>query len=195
MSGTKPAGTLPPEYFEQIYAARDDPWNFTTSAYEQLKYADTMDHLPRSRYVSGLEVGCSIGVLTTQLATRCEYLLSVDVSERALEQARARCAGLPQVRFERLRIPEDELPGRFDLIVVSEVAYYWGRPDLNRAMNFFASHQATGAHLLLVHWTEPVHDYPLTGDEVHSAWIERPEWHVLDDVSREQYRLSVLERR
>ena len=190
----KIANSLRPEYFEQIYAARDDPWNFATSDYERTKYADTICHLLRPRYACGLEIGCSIGVLTTQLAPYCENLLSVDVSERALRQARARCVEIPQVQIERLQVPDGELPGDFDLIVVSEVGYYWNRIDLDRAMTLMASHQIMGGHLLLVHWTEPVHDYPLTGDEVHTVWMERPEWRTLHDVSREHYRLTVLER-
>ena len=190
----KNSTSLSTAYFDEVYAAKDDPWEFTTSAYERAKYADTIDHLPRVRYNFGLEIGCSIGVLTLQLAAHCKHLLSVDVSERALAQARARCAGLPHVRVERLGIPDEEPHGTFDLIVVSEVAYYWSRLDLDRAMGMLAAHQKTGGHLMLVHWTPPVHDYPQTGDEVHSAWLARREWHVLHDASRERYRLSLLER-
>ncbi len=186
--------TLTPAYFDQVYAAREDPWEFSTSAYEQAKYADTLAHLRRRQYANGLEVGCSIGVLTAQLGQRCDRLLSVDVSDAALGQARKRCADLPQVQIERLQIPEDEPAGSFDLIVVSEVGYYWNRRDLERAMEMLAGHHAAGGNLLLVHWTPPVHDYPLMGDEVHEAWCARPEWHTLSDERRETYRISVLER-
>ena len=173
--------SLPVSYFDQVYAARDDPWDFGTSAYEREKYADTLAHLPRARYRRGFEVGCSIGVLTSQLAGHCESLLSVDVSERALEQARARCADLPQVQIERLQIPRDEPRGSFDLIVVSEVGYYWSRTDLDCAIALLAAHQPAGGDLLLVHWTPPVHDYPLRGDEVRDVWLARPEWRVRRD--------------
>ena len=186
--------SLTPDYFDGVYAAKDDPWDFNSSAYERAKYADTVDHLPRPRYTRGLEIGCSIGVLTAQLAPHCETLLSVDVSERALAQARARCLGMPGVQMQRLQIPEEEPGGNFDLIMVSEVGYYWNRADLTRAIAMLAAHQASGGHLMLVHWTPPVHDYPLSGDAVHEAWIARPEWRVLHDAPRERYRLSVLER-
>jgi hypothetical protein len=47
----------------------------------------------------------------------------------------------------------DEFPDQtFDLIVVSEVAYYWSTEDLARAKDLIAAHQTTGGHLLLVHW-------------------------------------------
>ena len=188
------SGSLPPGYFDQVYAAKDDPWEFTTSEYESNKYADTLAHLPQARYKNGFEVGCSIGVLTEQLAGRCDHLLAVDVSESALAKARGRCAALPQVQIERMQIPVDEPEGSFDLVVVSEVAYYWNLDDLHRAITMLATHQAPGGHLILVHWTPPVHDYPLTGDRVHELWIARPEWKTLGDESRERYRISVLQR-
>ena len=191
----KPADSLTPGYFDQVYAANSDPWNFAESEYEREKYADTLAHLPRERYPTALEVGCSIGVLTAQLAGRCDHLLGVDVSEAALAKARERCAALPQVAFARLQIPEDEPEGIFDLLVVSEVAYYWSRADLEKAMELLAAHHRRGGHLVLVHWTPPVHDYPQTGDGVHNIWTARPEWSVVQDLTRERYRLSVLQRR
>ena len=50
-------------YFEEMYRDSDDPWEFGTSPYEQRKYAVTVASLPRSRYRSAYEPGCSIGVL------------------------------------------------------------------------------------------------------------------------------------
>ncbi len=186
--------SLPPDYFEQVYAAKSDPWDFANSEYERTKYADTLAHLPRTRYSRGFEVGCSIGVLTSQLGKRCDSLLSVDVAETALTQARRRCEGMPGVQIERMQVPEEQPQGSFDLIVVSEVGYYWSPQDQVRAMEMLAAHQESGGHLVLVHWTPEVHDYPQTGDEVHGTWIIRPEWSLRQDIRRERYRLSVLER-
>ncbi len=194
MAEPKASASLQPDYFDGVYAANGDPWDFQTSEYERAKYADTLAHLPRTRYSRGFEIGCSIGVLTAQLALHCDDLLSVDVSEAALRQARARCASLPQVRLERMQVPEEEPTETFDLIVVSEVGYYWDRGDLERAMLMIAAHHAPGGNLILVHWTPPVHDYPQTGDRVHETWLASPEWRVVSDERRERYRISVLER-
>lgn len=60
---TRHATSLPPDYFDVRYAADPDPWNFAGSPYERDKYAATLAALPRERYASALEVGCSIGVL------------------------------------------------------------------------------------------------------------------------------------
>ena len=116
--------TLPPEYFDQVYQANRDPWNFETSPYERTKYAATLAALPRPHYAEAFEIGCSLGVLSAQLAPRCGHLLAVDVSEAALAQARARCAGLPQVEIRLLRVPEEFPSQQFDLILLSEVGYY-----------------------------------------------------------------------
>jgi SAM-dependent methyltransferase len=194
----RPRESLPPAYFDAVYAARADPWDFETSPYEAAKYDATLAALPRARYASLLEIGCSIGVLTRRLAGRCDRLLALDVAPAALERARARCADLPHVRFERRRVP-DELPdGRFDAIVVSEVGYYWSAEDLRRARDLLLARLESAGHLLLVHWTPPVHDYPLTGDEVHAAFLESVAAGALRHLGggREAtYRLDVFERR
>ena len=187
-------GSLPPSYFGRVYERSADPWNFETSEYEANKYADTLRSLPPGRFASALEIGCSIGVLTAQLAPCCDALLSIDVSERALQTARERCAGLPQVRFACVEFPAEVPDGFFDLVLLSEVAYYWQREDLDRAANELAAHQRPGSHLLLVHLTEFVPDYPLTGDQVHDAWLARPEWKHVTGHRKERYRLDLLER-
>ena len=191
--------TLPPAYFDQVYQANRDPWNFETSPYEQAKYAATLAVLPRPHYPAAFEIGCSLGVLTAQLAPRCGHLLAVDVSEAALAQARTRCADLPQVALRLMRVPE-EFPGqRFDLILLSEVGYYWSPADLARAADQLITGLLPGGQLLLVHWTAPVHDYPLTGDDVHEFFLAKttnngPLRH-LEGQRHEQYRLDLLEKK
>ena len=194
------ATSLPPAYFEAMYAENPDPWDFETSAYEAAKYAATLAALPRPTYANAFEIGCSIGVLTERLAARCQRLLSVDVSEQALARAKARCQNLPQVRFEQRRIPADFPDETFDLILVSEVGYYWSLPDLEQARTRFEASLTPGGHLLLVHWTPYVDDYPLTGDAVHEAFLTasgRHGAHLRPLYARreDRYRLDLFERR
>ncbi|MEZ0608992.1 class I SAM-dependent methyltransferase [Fibrella sp. WM1] len=189
--------TLGADYFDGVYAANDDPWQFTTSPYERDKYAATIAALPKPIYESAFEIGCSIGVLTQHLASRCRRLLSVDVSEAALRQARQRLAGNPQVRIKNLAVPNTFPDELFDLIVVSEVGYYWSMPDLLKARQQILDHLEPGGHLLLVHWTPVVPDYPLTGDQVHDTFMElsgegQPFRHLLNQ-RHEKYRLDLLE--
>lgn len=186
--------SLPPAYFEDVYGANADPWDFETSPYEAAKYTATLAALPRPRYGRAFEIGCSIGVLTERLGVRCDALIAVDVVESVLARARDRCAHLPRVRFARLRVPEAFPDGRFDLILVSEVGYYWSRDDLARSRDRIVTALAPAGHLLLVHWTPPVHDYPLTGDKVHDAFSVVPELCHLAGRREERYRLDLFER-
>jgi len=184
--------SLGPRYFDDVYAASHDPWDFETSAYERDKYAHTLNSLPRDHYRNGFEIGCSIGVLTERLAPRCDRLLSVDVSQTALDRAQARCASLSQVTFRRMNVPDEFGTGPFDLILVSEVAYYFARPELELLADKIADHQDTGADLVLVHFTPFVPDYPATGDQVHEYFLTRREWNPVNGSREERYRIDVL---
>ncbi len=196
--------TLPPEYFEHVYGNSDDPWNFESSPYEAAKYAQTLAALPRSRYARALEIGCSIGVLTALLAPRAEHLTALDVNAQALERTRQRLEQadlLGGVTLLQRRLP-DELPdGPFDLVLLSEVLYYLGPDDLERALDAVLARLETGGTLLLVHWTPPVHDYPQTGDAVHEAALRRVKTGALRHLKAERhgdeqegYRLDLFER-
>jgi len=80
--------SLPGSYFDDLYAAAEDPWSLRTRWYEQRKYALTTAVLPRRRYADAVEVGCSVGELTAALAQRCDRLTAWDVSAAAVEQTR-----------------------------------------------------------------------------------------------------------
>lgn len=188
--------SLDERYFDNVYRANPDPWGFATNPYEAAKYAATLAALPRALYPTAFEAGCSIGVLTAQLAGRCGQLLSADISERALAAARERCARLGNVRFEQRTLPGEFPDGSFDLILVSEVGYYLSMPDLLAFRERAVNGLAPGGHLLLVHWTPLVHDYPLTGDEVHETFLTLPGGRLkhLSERREEKYRLDLFER-
>lgn len=188
--------SLPPSYFEKMYAADIDPWEFETSEYEAKKYAASVAALPKEQYRSAFEIGGSIGVLTEKLSDRTQSLLSIDVSETAQARAKERCKHLGHVEFDILQIPRDYPDRMFDLTVVSEVGYYWSATDLPTAQQQIASHLEPGGHLLLVHWTPYVAEYPLTGDQVHEAFLSQVGtlWRSLHSQREDRYRLDLLER-
>ncbi len=188
--------SLPASYFEAIYQSDRDPWKFETSEYETKKYAATIAALPKSRYNSALEIGGSIGVLTEMLAQRCNSILSIDVSKLAQDQAMQRCHKLEQVQFKLMNFPHEYPEKKFDLILVSEVGYYWCRKDLKIAQRRIFELLEPNGHLLLVHWLPVSPDYPLTGDEVHDSFIECVPIDVqpLQSQRNENYRLDLFER-
>lgn len=182
-----------PAYFDQLYARDPDPWKFATSAYERDKYAATLAALPSRRFTRAFEVGCSIGVLTRQLAARCDAVLAVDVADAALQQAEARCADLPGVECARMVVPQDWPEGGFDLIVFSEVVYYLTPADRHAAARLSVANMLPGGVILLVNWHGPT-DGGLTGDAAAEEFIAAsvPDVRVVAQQRAERYRLDVL---
>lgn len=184
-TGTGAAGR-----FEGLYEQSADPWSYECSEYEREKYASTLAALPVGRIASALEVGCSIGVFTEQLAQRCEHVLAVDFSERALQLAHARLDALDNVELRLASFPEQAPAGPWRLIICSEVLYYLQAPALDRAIAWLAERLREGACVLAVSWRGEGADEPFLGDDVHDRLArELAEWHSLDD-RREGYRLD-----
>ena len=185
------------EYFEELYAGSRDPWGFETSEYERGKYERTLNILAehRHRYGRALEVGCSIGVFTKMLAPLCDELLAVDVSEKAVAVARERLEEYPNVRFELRRLPEEMPGGPFDLIVASEVMYYWPESVMLTALRRFEEALAPGGSLLAVHWRRETKTYPLQGGEVHELLLEHTRLTNTATITEPEYRLDLFEDR
>ena len=183
------------EYFEELYGQSRDPWGFETSGYEREKYARTLGVLAhrQPRYGRALEVGCSIGVFTAMLAPLCEEVLAVDVSEKALAVARERLRDFPHARFEPRRLPEEMTGGPFDLIVASEVLYYWPGDVMLAALRRFEEALAPGGALLAVHWRGETKTYPLQGDEVHELLMKNTRLTNTTTIMEPDYRLDLFE--
>jgi cyclopropane fatty-acyl-phospholipid synthase-like methyltransferase len=193
---TKRKATLDPGYFEAIYAATNDPWSFASSAYEREKYALTLSALPKSRYQMGLEIGCSIGVLTCQLSARCQSLLAIDAAESPLADARRRCADVEHIRFERMFVPTQWPGGSFDLVLLSEMIYYLDASDVANLAKRVRSSLTPESDVVLVHWIGET-DYPLTGDEATDLFVANLEGaaRIVHQDRRRDFRLDVLSAR
>lgn len=184
-------GSLPPTYFDDLYARDADPWRFATSDYERAKYEATIAALPARRFAAGFEVGCSIGVLTRQLADHCDSLLAVDVADRALGKARMRCAECHNVAFGLMNVPADWPDRAFDLILLSEVLYYLSPLDIVRTAARTRASLSPGGVVLLVHYTLAT-DYPCTGDTAADIFIAASGLTTGRQQREPQYRLDLL---
>ncbi|ETF03620.1 hypothetical protein W822_05655 [Advenella kashmirensis W13003] len=121
--------------FDALYLNDPDPWRFLTSEYEQNKYAATLAALPQKRYRCAIEAGCSIGVLTEKLSSRCGQVIGLDISGVAIALARARSTQANQVRFIQACLPDEWPDVSADLIVLSEILYFlqaWQIEELAR---------------------------------------------------------------
>ena len=112
--------TMDPGYFRGLYKSSDDPWGMAERWYEARKYAVSVALLPRERYASAFEPGCSVGE-------------------------------------------------SFDLIVLSEVLYYFGDADLDAVLRLSVGALRPDGQLLAVHWRHEAPGYPRTGDSVHGT--------------------------
>lgn len=177
------------QYFDAVYVKSDDPWRFRTRWYERRKRNLTVASLPHPHYQRALEIGCSNGMLTEMLASRCDELVAVDISEKAVAHARQRVGTRVDVRV--LDVLTGFPEGTFDLIVLSEVGYYWGRAGLERVLDTIRDHLTPGGVFLACHWRHPVDDYPINGDTVHSL-IESYEWKRLAHHSEADFLLEVF---
>lgn len=157
--------TLAVDYFEKMYAASDDPWDFENRWYDRRKYAMTLASLPRERYTSAYEPACSIGVLSSALAPRCDALLCTDAVGAAVDHARSRLARLDHVRVEQRDITGTWPDGQFDLIVLSEVLYYFDAATAGGVLTRATASLAPGGDLVLVHWRHPVAEHIRTGQD------------------------------
>jgi SAM-dependent methyltransferase len=137
-----------------------------------------------------LEVGCSIGVFTAQLASRCEQVVALDFSPRALALARERVGKLANVRLRQASFPEQAPAGPWDAVVCSEVLYYLDPAGLGHATHWLSTQLQEGASVVVVSWRGAGTEEPLRGDDVHDLLAgELARWHAFDG-RRAGYRLD-----
>jgi 2-polyprenyl-3-methyl-5-hydroxy-6-metoxy-1,4-benzoquinol methylase len=178
------------ERFERLYHDSPDPWAYRTSGYERQKYAATLAALPKSSHGLCLEIGCSIGVFTGQLAMRCEHVVAIDFSLSALELAHQHLRGQGNVELLRASFPTETPPGSWDVILCSEVLYYLQEPALDEAISWIKMQLSYGSSVLAVSWRGVGREEPLLGDDVHDRLArELAGWHVLDG-RQDAYRLD-----
>ncbi len=149
---------------DRLHREQPDPWG-AASWYEWRKREVLLAALPRERYLRGWEPGCSEGALTAALADRCDDLTGTDSSGTALEAARRR---LPdRVRLERRDATEPWTGDPFDLVVVSELAYFLSPVALDAFVDVVRGALAPDATVVLLHWRHPVAGWPLDGPAAH----------------------------
>jgi len=197
-----PAGTSSPgsssratdEAFDAMFAGTDDPWGFESSWYEQRKRAVTLSCLPTARLGRVLEVGCSTGVLTAELASRADAVVATDVSAEAVDRARRRLSRFEGVEVLRRRAPQEWPDGEFDVVVLSEIGYFWQPEELDEALSRAVGCLSPHGVLLLCHWRHPVQGWPLDGDAVHASARRLPGTTVVVSHVEQDFRVDVLAR-
>ncbi len=161
--------TTSPEFFESMYQREADPWKFRLSDYEQSRYGAIISALANGSYNRAFEPGCSIGELTARLAHLCREVVAIDVSPTAVQHAQQHCRPLSNVDIRVGSIPKDLPDGTFDLIVFSEIGYYFEESELANLGAILASRLEQNGVLLAVHWLGRSSDHILGGERVHQV--------------------------
>ncbi|MEU1535365.1 SAM-dependent methyltransferase [Streptomyces fagopyri] len=155
----------PASYFDRQYADAADPWHLAERWYDRRKYNLTVAALPHPHYLSAFEPGCSVGVLTGLLAARCDRLLSTDRVPSAVE-ATQRTADADHVTVRQMTVPEQWPEESFDLVVLSELLYYFNSATRTQLLNQSVKSLEEGGHLVTVHWNHPVAEHTCTGRDI-----------------------------
>ncbi|WP_296261455.1 MULTISPECIES: class I SAM-dependent DNA methyltransferase [unclassified Pseudomonas] len=164
--------SLAADYFDELFAESDDPWAFRTRWYEQRKRDLTLAALPRQRYARVFEPGCANGELSLRLAHRCDELIGMDMSARAVALARKRLSEFPRATIVEGCLPDAWPEGKFDLIVVSEWAYYLPPALFVQVIERIASSLTPDGAVLACHWLHPIEGCPMLGRETHALLAE-----------------------
>lgn len=183
------------QFFEDIYRKDPDPWKFASSSYELERYEASLKCLGSRRFNRCFEPGCSIGVLTRRLARICDRVHAMDLSPTAVERAKERCAGLENITIECGALPTKIPEGIFDIVVFSEIGYYFSRQELRSLISILVGQLEAGGVLLGVHWLGSSHDHILSGDEVHEIISEVDGLKLAYGERRTGYRIDRWERR
>jgi cyclopropane fatty-acyl-phospholipid synthase-like methyltransferase len=158
-------------FFEAKYQKKTDPWDFSSNAYELQRYDAIVSAIAHRRYGRAFEPGCSIGLLTERLAAHCNEVYAIDFSPSASARAQARCAHLPHVEVHCASLPEGTPAKDFDLLVLSEIGYYFAPRDWQRISTALIDSIPHGATLLAAHWLGHSKDHRISGDEVHEILL------------------------
>ena len=154
-------------HFDALYARSDDPWSYRNNWYEARKRGLMVAMLDRPRYRCAFEPGCGNGELSAALVRHCDSLLAADMHPRAVQAARARLAGMMNVRVMQMTAPEQWPEGSFELIVISEFAYYLPEATVARLARRVGRTLAPGGLLLACHWRHPFAERLITPERAH----------------------------
>jgi SAM-dependent methyltransferase len=183
-----------PAFFEEKYRENADPWDFSHSAYELGRYDAIINAIAHRTYRWAFEPGCSIGVLTERLAAYCGTVDAIDFSPTAIMQAQRRCAHLHNVEVRCAALPDGVPAKNFDLLVLSEIGYYFTPQAWQQISSTLVDSIAQGATVLAAHWLGHSQDHCISGDEVHEILLAHPKLLVDHSERNQSMRLDRLVR-
>jgi SAM-dependent methyltransferase len=188
-------------YFNWLYR-REDPYALMESDYEKAKLALVVETVGAvvGHARSALEIGCGEGKLTGHLAPICDRVVAVDISDLAVARAKKSLADAPHVEVRQADVFTHELTESFDLVVCSEVLFYFEPNQLPGIVKKVADRVAVGGRLLLVHARAMADDTAgielkkFGAKTIHDRFIADGCFTVDVDRVEPAYRITILRR-
>lgn len=107
------------EYFDALYALNQgDPWQYEQRWYEQRKRQICLAVLPSLQFDSAIEIGCSNGIFSQELAQRTNSLMCLDANDTAIQLAQQRLQDYSHVQVLQRIVPDDLPKQKFQLIEI-----------------------------------------------------------------------------
>lgn len=160
--------TTPDTGLDDLHSRTHQPWGADTRWYERRKRQLTLAMLPRDRFEHALEIGCSTGVLTEQLATIAHRVDAIDSSPVAITTARRQVPA--NVTLHIGEVPGAWPAASYDLVVLSEVGYFLSPAALAATVERTLSCLTADGVVLLSHWRHRIDGWPLDAAAVHEAF-------------------------
>jgi LmbE family N-acetylglucosaminyl deacetylase len=186
-------GDAPIDRFAALYASDDDPWGVRSRWYERRKRAVLLASLPRERYHHAAEPGCGLGVLTADLAARCDRVTASDPAGQAARAAADATAGSPGVTVHEVGVDDQRaIPAGVDLVVLGELLYYLMPAAVDAVADRVTASAAPGADVVLVHWRGRAPEAPQAAAAVHRRFREDPRFTSVVEHVDDGFLLDVL---
>lgn len=86
------------------------------------------------------------------------------------------------MHLDERALPQGWPDGTFDIVVLSELLYYFSDDDLAEVTRLAVHAVAPGGSLISVHWRHQVRDYPQSGDAAQQALSLAAAGHLVPTV-------------
>ncbi|MBZ8133397.1 class I SAM-dependent methyltransferase [Afifella sp. IM 167] len=186
-----PVTAIDPAGFEAKFRADIDPWDYRASRLERVKRRDLLLACGHRPYGRVLELACAIGVTSRALAPISLRLLALDSSPTAIREAQKGGKDLKNVTFRLATLPAEMPAGPFDLIVVSELAYYLPPAELARLAKMLGGRLSRGGRVVVLHHLRPFRDAAIHPALAHGRLVRLLARALVPDWRRQTARYRV----
>ncbi|MBN1620103.1 class I SAM-dependent methyltransferase [candidate division WOR-3 bacterium] len=111
-------------FFDALYLVLNDPFKTQNSSYENEKIQKVIEAVGRNNFSNTLDIGCGNGLFSSSLLSVSKSVVGIDISSKAVKEAKNKYAGDKRLEFQRADICIFETDRKFDLFFCSEILYY-----------------------------------------------------------------------